>query len=233
MTTQQAQTPTEEGVEQQVPAGPQGDPLELALDPSQPETGIPQGDGDKVQVRTYTQDEVAKIQSTNDQRLAQVVSDNARLKLERQIEQAQRVEDQYAAMDATEVEAGTLTSEAANQRRVQRRNAIASQVENQRKSAEQSAAYEAVNVELEKRGRLVAAQDYAKEYGVDVDALLHDKSLTSPDKMEAAALKIALQKSKDDRPGTETFDSGRVGQTGVDVNSLSPDAKIVHALKNF
>jgi hypothetical protein len=82
----------------------------------------------------------------------------------------------------------------------------------------------------EQLGRIMAANDFAKQHGVDADTLISNKRLRTPDQMYAGALELALEKSKAGRTGTESYDSGRVSTSSASLDNMSAHEKIAWAL---
>jgi hypothetical protein len=227
----------------QTPVGPQqaetraeaeSPPSESMPDIAQPETGILDGQPEVVAPeappRTFSQEEVSKIQSSRDQEMAGMANALAGERLQNQIARAEAVEVQYYHQDLRSVDEGTMTSEQAGQRAAQRKEAVKSYIGNQQAQEQQTASYNAMAQQGEQLGRIMAANDFAKQYSVDADMLISNKDLRTPDQMRAGALELALEKSKAGRTGTESYDSGRVSTSSASLDNMSAQEKIAWAL---
>lgn len=205
----QPETPSAEHVEV-APADVQKEAVTEPQKPAAPE-------------KTYTQAELDKARAeataTKDREIAQHRQALAQVAMERQIEQIQAAEAIAQARDARALENGEITEEQAVERRQGRYAAVQKRFADQqaarqseqeiRREAEGVAAMRAEGTSL---GRALAANDLAKEYGVDAKELLADASLTTPQLMENKALKIANAAL---RAQPEKFDSGQPSGTSV------------------
>ena len=75
-------------------------------------------------------------------------------------------------------------------------------------------------------------EEFAKEFGVDSDALMDDKGITSPDEMKLKARELSLDSREANTTGTERFDSGQRGATSSDLDNMSALEKVRSGLSN-
>ncbi len=196
-----------------------------------PQTGE-QADGAKSQPRAYTEEEWAARESAKDKEVAGLRQMAVRLALDLQSQKAENTEAQFKAEDARAVENGDITEGEAAQRVRQRADDAKTVAE--RQAGLQG--YQRLMAHGEEVGRLTAAEDFGREFGVDPKELLEDKVLTTPDAMRLKAQELALDKReaavKEKEIGPETFDGGGGGGVsgGVNVDGLSPEEKITWAL---
>jgi hypothetical protein len=146
--------------------------------------------------------------------------------LEKQAQEAATREANARAVDAEAVEDGDITTEQAQQRSLRRENERQEQDRSNRTLEATRAASDQIMEKAEQAGRTLAAQDYAKEYGVDAGVLLKDSSIKTPEQMENKAMKLSIAKNKGER-----FDSGQMGSRSVDVEKMSAMEKITAGLK--
>jgi len=175
--------------------------------------------------RVYSAKEWQEREAARDREIAGHRQVIAQLALRQQIAQTQAQENQAAAKDNAAVERGEITEQDAQQRQQQRAETLQFQ-EQQHQAREVT---QRVLVQGEAVGRILAANDLAKEYGVDAAVLVADKAITNYDQMEAKAAKLALRKAK---TSGETFDSGHVGgASGASIDAMTPEQKIAYGLK--
>ncbi|KKK99290.1 hypothetical protein LCGC14_2634240, partial [marine sediment metagenome] len=74
--------------------------------------------------------------------------------------------------------------------------------------------------------RLSYAIEYAQKYGVELEVLMGDKTLTTPEQMEFKAEKLKFDQDKADATGTDKFDSGQRGAASLDRDKMSASEKI-------
>ena len=204
--------------------------LDGARDASQPgeagEGTSAEGAGDKP-ARTYSEAEVASIQSALDKKIVEANNISGRLAMELTTERAQRAENTARAADARLVEDGDLTQEAANERARTRQVNMQQAQSIQQREAQLQQAYGQAEDSL----RIVAADELAKEHGVELKALLVDPNMT-PQQMESKARELALDKREDALKKSETFDGGG-GASGAgsgSIANMSAEEKIAYAL---
>ena len=186
------------------------------------------------QPRTYTQEEWSARESAKDKESASLRQMASRFALELQAERAQAAENQHRAADARAVDNGDITEDEAAQRGRQR--VADAQVAAERQAGLQG--YQRLMAHGEEVGRLTAAEDFAREFGVDAKELLEDKALTTPDAMRLKARELALEKReaafKERETGPESFDGGGGGGIGAGMGgviaNMDPEEKIRWAL---
>jgi hypothetical protein len=170
--------------------------------------------------RTFTEGEVASMQAETDRQNNALKSALSQYALNEQIVASQAREAQIAASEQELVDGGEITQEQATQRARDR----ASQAQSYAALQQEQARVQNMGEQL---GREAAAQDFGKKYGVDVDTLRNDPSLTIPELMEAKARQLQLDAREAKMTGTETFDSGqKSGGGSLSVNDMSGDALI-------
>jgi len=205
---------------------------ELTEEPTHGAETEPQKEPEPKVERKYTQAEWSEREAAKDREIAQHRQAMTQLYMQQQIAQAQAAEAQAQATDRQAVDEGEITASEAAQRQQQRQQAV----QQQQVQRQQMAAAQQVMAQAEQAGRILAAQDFSKQYEIDATELLSDKSLTSPAMMEAKAAKLALEKTRGElkaaKTGPETFDSGQVGSVGVSIASMSPEEKISWALNH-
>ena len=180
-------------------------------------------------VRTYTQKEWTEREVARDQEVAQYRQGMAQIAMQAQIREAQAAEALAQDSDAKAVDAGEMTQTVAQQRQQQRYASLQRQFEAQQQQEAiqgQLATAQKVLIMGEAVGRALAAQNLAKEYGLQPAELL-DKSITTFDQMEKTAAKLALRKAQ----GGETFDSSHMGSTGSNVDKMTPEEMISYGLR--
>jgi hypothetical protein len=180
--------------------------------------------------RVYSQEEFSASQSAKDKEIAALRTESAREKLQNQINQVEATEAEATAVDQESVEAGTMTQEVATQRQTQRRVAAVREFTDRQDRENTVATHTRMSEEVEVMGRVMAAEDFGKQYGVDPKILLEDKGLRTWPEMKVKAADLALEEAKTAKPGTETYDSGRVSTSGANVDNMSPTEKIALGL---
>lgn len=182
----------------------------------------------ETQPRTYSEDEVGKIQSSGDQKVAEAnkLASNAVMTLQR--ERAERQEVDAKTSDAAEVENGDLTAVGATQRATQRQTDREGQEQRVRETAETQRAY----AEAEPVLRKAMAIELATKHGIDAKELEDDPKATTPDMMEARAEVMAAEKKVKDLTPAENFDgeASGMGSNNLSVNEMDPMQKITYAL---
>lgn len=175
--------------------------------------------------RTYTQEEWSKRESAKDRENAQLRQALEQQTLQHQIE-LEETKDQRA------VENGDLTEEQASQKKQQRYQAVQQTIARE----QENEIHRRAQAHTEEGLRILAAQEMAKDYGVDALELIKDKTLVSPVLMDAKAAKLAWDKTKAElraaKEAPETFDSGLQGTTGPSLDKMSGEEKVLYALKH-
>jgi len=148
--------------------------------------------------RTYSEDEVRKIQHDSDQQAAQLRQVLGRLSMQQQIQQLQQQEGQAQAQDRQEVEAGNITEQQAQQRSQQRIDYVRLQgVLNQQRT------------EGEQNARILVAQKISQEFGVPIESIIREPD---PYAMERKAAKLVIKQKDDEirkaKSKPESFDKG-------------------------
>jgi hypothetical protein len=201
-------------------------PAPGAEDASQEPSGKPGG-------RTYTEAEWNQRQSALDKQVAQANGRAARIAMELEVEVASSAENAVRSSDLRAVEDGDISQDQANQR-AQQRQEEARTTQERRATAQ---AYQQLLNHGEDLGRIAAAEDYAKEFGVDSKELLADGALTSPDAMRLKARELALEKREDAikiETSGEDYDGGGGGTGGGagGFDNKDPMSMIRHGLAN-
>ena len=179
--------------------------------------------------KSYTQSEW----DTREMALAAKDRENGNLRnylaqqaLAAQASEALRMERAAASEDSESVDAGDLTKEQASHRADQRQRLHIQEAESRQRIQQNQRVYQQMMGDMNQRGRLAAAEDFAKEYGLgDPRVLLYDASLTTPDAMRAKAAHLAWEREKG-KQNEQHFDGGQIGSKGVNIDSLSPMEKI-------
>ena len=164
--------------------------------------------------RLYSQEEWSKRESAKDTEIAGIRDQMAQLNMASDIAKAQHTEELARSKDQKEVDEGTISASEATQReqaRVQQRQAettVSQQQQMLRQMSQQTEQY----------GRVLAAQDFGKEYELtseQVTELLSDKEVRTPGDMRAKAANLALEKVrgelKKSKEKPEKFDQGQKG----------------------
>jgi len=166
--------------------------------------------------KTFTQDEVDRLISERTSKVqteaAEAKRMAAQMVMERQIAAIEARENQAKAKDDQDLANGVISEDQARDRAQDRLNRARQQVTESQ-----------MNQRAEVIGRVIAANDIAKEYGIDADKLLKDESLKSPLDMVKKAAKLAL----DDRDARlravtakpESYDKGPGASDGGDTFS--------------
>lgn len=173
--------------------------------------------------RTYTQEEWSKRESAKDQEAAQLRDALARQAMQSEITKAQQVEATAQAKDRQDVEEGTITQDEASRRSQARAVQRQTEMNILRQQQVASQMYQ----QTEMYGRVLAAQDFGKQYGLNdeqVKEILTDMELRTPDAMRAKAADLAYERER----GKSTmpkpvYDSGVLGTSGgtSDLSGLS------------
>ena len=249
MTTEEltTQPQTETAVEEPKTAAEAGmEPME----PSQPgaETTAPTTDTDlsgkdsggtepetksEDEPRTYTQEEVAAIKKSGDERDAASKETIAKQAREFQIRELQRIEAGHQTKDQADVDAGDITETEATQRREARITSIKTEIAN----AEAEQARNTAMAEANYYARARTAEELATKYGIDGPTLFNEESLTSTAMMEIKARELSLDKreaaAEAGKKGDESFDSNLAGGGGSSIETMSADDKIRAGLKGL
>ncbi len=125
----------------------------------------------------------------------------AQIVMQRQIEQANAEEAKARAKDQQDLDNGFITEDQLNQRAKDRQDQkqLRQTLQKQRQEADAL-------------GKVMLANDLAKEYGIEADALLNDQAITDPLTMVRKASKMALDalktQLKEATVKPESFDRG-------------------------
>ena len=216
----------------------QGDDQKLNTPPGEDQVdtdadGTPSGAEGDDQPKTYTEEEWSERESkyteeraASDKRVAAADRQVADAAMRQQIEQA---EADALDQDRGLVEAGDITEVDLERRRGSRQTQVKEEVERRDRRAQEDAASNAMMVRGEEMGRVVAANDFAKEFDIDVEELLSDETIKSPAEMKLKARELAMDKREADITGDKKFDSGRSGAISVDTTGMNPMALAEHA----
>ena len=180
--------------------------------------------------RTYTQAEWSARESAKDKEIAGYRRDIQTREQDAQRQKEVAAEQQARTVDARAVDDGEITQQEAVHRQQRREQTVSEQQafgQLQQTNREMAA-------NLEARGRVIAAMDFAEEFGVDMQALLDDESsLTDFNLMRSKARELQLDKREANQPGTESFDTSQRSRTaGVAIDSMTGQEKILWALEH-
>jgi hypothetical protein len=179
----------------------------------------------KSEERTYSQEEVSAMQATADRDKDVYAKALTQYALNDEIRKMQEQENYKAQEDQALVDEGRLTPALATQRSQER-------VELRQKESQSRQREQEINSKGEALGRIMAAQDFAKKYGVDSDVLIKDPSLTAPELMEAKARQLSLDAREEKLKGTESFDTGQKGGRSTPMSDMSGAEMIRHGLNH-
>jgi hypothetical protein len=176
--------------------------------------------GEQKAERTFTESQVVSMRAETDRQNNALKSALGQYALNEQIAASQMREAQIAASEQALVDGGDITQEQA----VQRAQDRTAQAQAHAALQQEQARVQNMGLQL---GREAAAQEIGKKYGVDVNTLRNDPSLTIPELMEAKARQLQLDAREAKMTGTETFDSGqKSGGGSLNVNDMSGSALI-------
>jgi hypothetical protein len=180
--------------------------------------------------KTYSQEDwdvrekaLTDARASSDRQLAQARQDAAETALQRQIETS---ENYYRMQDQQAVEDGQITEGQAQQRVQQRQQSWQQHVRQTQQTANARAEYLQLVAENEGLAREQVADILSKEHGVELKALLSDKASTTAGSMVLRARELALDKRQANLEGTETYDGGQKGASGVSIAQMTPLEKI-------
>jgi hypothetical protein len=184
--------------------------------------------------RTYTQEEWDTQQRANsewrangDRQIAEARHVAAEMSMREQIAQS---EAQAAAYDRQSIADGDITPNEAEQRQQQRQHGVQQAVSQYRATVQARADNDSMRAETNNMARMKVADLLAKEHGVEMEALLSDRTLTTGEGMEMKARELSVHKRETKLKGAETFDSGQRGAVPGNINAMSPEEKINWAL---
>ena len=185
---------------------------------------------EKVERRTFSLEEVGKIESAKDREIAELRRHINEGDRQRQLEGQANEESRRRSEDERAADVGEITPDEVTHR--QRMRGEQSELDNRR------AVYTRLDEEANRVGKTVLAHDLAVIYGVDAAALANDETLLNENDMRAAAR--GLQQDKRDvdyeatlaaEKGREVYDAGQIRSGGSPVfEALSPEDKIGNAL---
>jgi len=199
---------------------PQVESVPEAVEAEIPQLAEQPGVEEKPQVepkRTYTQEEWSKRESEKDKEIAQTREHLAQLAMQAELYQMQRAETEAKARDRREVDEGTITISEATQREQARQQ----QWQQGQTVVQTQAVLRQMAQQTEQYGRLLAAQDFGKEYNLSqeqITELLSDKDTRTPGDMRAKAANLALERLqgelKKSKGAPPKFDQGLSGGVG-------------------
>jgi len=163
--------------------------------------------------RTYTQDEWSKRESAKDKEIAQIRNQVAQLAVQAEVRQIQHAEAIAKARDQRDVDEGTITTSEASQREQARQQATQQQMT----VAQQQQQLRQMSLQTEQYGRVLAAQDFGKEYELSqeqITELLKDEDIRTPGDMKAKAATLAYEREREEKKKskeTPKYDQGQKG----------------------
>ena len=180
--------------------------------------------------RTFSLEEVGKIESAKDREIAELrrhINEETR---QRQLEAQANEEARRRSEDERAADVGEISQDEVSHR--QRMREEQAELDNRR------AVYTRLDEEANRVGKTVLAHDLAVIYGVDAAALANDETLLNENDMRAAARGLQQDKRDADyeaalaaEKGREVYDSGQIRAGGSPVfDALSPEDKIGNAL---
>ena len=180
--------------------------------------------------RTFSLEEVGKIESAKDREIAELRRHINEGDRQRQLEAQANEEARRRAEDERAADVGEISQDEVSHR--QRMREEQAELDNRR------AVYTRLDEEANRVGKTVLAHDLAVIYGVDAAALANDETLLNENDMRAAARGLQQDKRDADyeaalaaEKGREVYDSGQIRAGGSPVfDALSPEDKIGNAL---
>ena len=180
--------------------------------------------------RTFSLEEVGKIESAKDREIAELrrhINEETR---QRQLEAQANEEARRRSEDERAADVGEISQDEVSHR--QRMREEQAELDNRR------AVYTRLDEEANRVGKTVLAHDLAVIYGVDAAALANDETLLNENDMRAAARGLQQDKRDADyeatlaaEKGREVYDAGQIRAGGSPVfDALSPEDKIGNAL---
>ena len=170
------------------------------------------------QPRTYSQEEWSERESKKDTEIAQSRNQLAQLNLQTEIFRAEQAEREATTRDQKEIDDGSLTTAEAEKRRDVRTQ----QRQTTETLARQQQTLRQMSQQTEQYGRVLAAQDFGKEYELtseQITELLNDKDVRTPGDMKAKAANLALERVwgelKKVKGTPPKFDQGQIGGAPV------------------
>jgi len=183
------------------PGAPDGEPQPAPVEDDAPK-------GAETQKRTYSQAEFDKHKSALDKQVAgkeEMISE-LRQALADTTRQSAVAQERFAReRDRLALDNGEITSSDLFQRQADREKEQEDAV--QTKETQSSQAQEAAM--LQQAGKVMAALSIGKEAGIDPNLLIDDATLNDVPMMELRARELRLEQAEADKPGQESFDSGR------------------------
>ncbi len=167
--------------------------------------------------RTYSQDEWSKRESEKDKEISHARDQLAQLNLQAEITKSQQSEREATARDQKEIDDGSLTTVEAEKRRDVRTQ----QRQTDESIAKQQQTLRQMSQQTEQYGRVLAAQDFGKKYGLTSDQIteiLSDKDVKTPGDMRAKAADLALERERGEtkkaKEPSQKFDQGQSSNSG-------------------
>ena len=167
--------------------------------------------------RTYSQEEVGKIQAASDKKVADIQKQLYQRAMQEEIAKQEQSERETSANDRKAVDDGLITSDEANQRKGIRTQ----QLQTSRGLMQQQQVLGQMRTEAEALGKTLAARDLGKEYDLNdkqITELIADKDVKSPADMKAKAASLANERLRDElkkvKSAPQKFDSGQSSMGG-------------------
>ena len=179
--------------------------------------------------------ELERGSSAKDTTITQLRDTVLRQEIDREIADAEAVENQHREADAAAVAAGEMTAADASKASRDRQEAANRAMEEKQQERLRQQQLTQGEQRLEAASRLNFAKDLAEEHSVDVKALLADPEVLAAEKrgggpaaMRLKARELALQERERKAKGTTKVDSGRQTVTHKSLDDMSAMEK-VHA----
>ena len=170
--------------------------------------------------------------SKKDETISALRDQAASSALQAQIDSLESENRNADIVDSREVDSGEMSAEEAIQRSHERQDTTKEKVQGLEQQTQEQEANATDYVNSALLARFSYAQEFAKEFGVDPDALMDDKGITSPDEMKLKARELSLDSREANTTGTERFDSGQRGATSSDLDNMSALEKVRSGLSN-
>jgi hypothetical protein len=176
--------------------------------------------------RTYTQEEWAKRESELNKQTETLRQQLAKASLDKEIEKQQEAEKAALAKDKEAVDSGLITEDEARKRRELREQ----ETKTQKQLLEAQQVYQRLSAEAERQGKLLAAQDFGRQYTLneeEIAELLKDESIKTPSDMKAKAADLAIERlqgeMKKSSKSPPKYDKGTTSDTGGSIPTTSKE----------
>ena len=177
--------------------------------------------GVKAEPRTYTEQQWTERDSARDREVAEARRIAGEQALQAEIARAEAFEAQAQSKDRQAIDAGEITEAEAQQRQQTRIETWQQDMSRRQRMAQEDKARRDFDTEAYVKLRIIVADDLATKYGVSRNDLLKDKSLTNAGVMEIRARELKIEMKEAALKGSETYDLGLQGRTGVDLSNMS------------